>query len=316
VLNRKLGSLFAASLFMATSALAQSAGSSPAASATKRPGAASTAAKPAASSTNFAPIEAWKAAVIAGDANALKAMYTTEPPAQSKTSTGVSADPGADAQFWASLAPQGLHDFQPKVLEIAKPQPGVVILVLRVEFNIGPGAGNPVVIGGSQAWIDQNGWKIIQTQRSDPHPAPTRRLPEPTKFNTDLYAPPAAATAEITEALGRAKAEHKRVILMFGGNWCIDCHVLDAALHAKGNAAILNANYILVHVNIGDGSDENLDIAAKYDTPLGKGVPALAVLDPNGAVVYSQKEGEFESSVRLGPEDVLAFLNKWKPARA
>jgi thioredoxin 1 len=318
VLNRKLGSLFAASLLVATAAHAQSAGSSAPshATATKHAGAGTTAAKSAAASTSFAPMDAWKAAVIAGDANALKAMYTLNPPAQSKTPLGESADPGADANFWASLAPQGLHDFQPKILEIAKPQPGVVILILRVEFNIGPGAGNPVVIGGSQAWIDQGGWKIIQTQRSDPHPAPTRRLPEPTKFNTDLYAPPAAATAEITEALSHAKAEHKRVILMFGGNWCIDCHVLDAALHSKGNAAILNANYILVHVNIGDGSDENLDIAAKYDTPLGKGVPALAVLNPDGTVVYSQKEGEFESSVRLGPEDVLAFLNKWKPTKA
>jgi hypothetical protein len=314
VLSRKLALLSLSLLFAAASSRAQSAGSSssPATHATKRIG--TTAAKPAAS-TSFAPLDAWKAAVIAGDATALKAMYTTEPPAQSRTPAGVSADPGADALFWASLAPQGLHDFQPKVLEIAKPQPGVVILVLRVEFNIGPGAGNPVVIGGSQAWIDQNGWKIIQTQRSDPHPAPVRRLPEPTKFNTDLYAPPAAATAEITEALSRAKAEHKRVILMFGGNWCIDCHVLDAALHSKGNAAILNANYILVHVNIGDGSDENLDIAAKYKTPV-DAVPALAVLDSNGTVIYSQQHNEFSSSTRIGPEDVLAFLNKWKPTRS
>lgn len=314
VLNRKLGLLSLSLLISASAAHAQSAGSSSAATPTKHAGAARAAAKPA-SSTSFAPMDAWKAAVIAGDATALKAMYTTEPPAQSKTPAGVSADPGSDANFWASLAPQGLHDFQPKVLEIAKPQPGVVILVLRVEFNIGPGTGSPVVIGGSQAWIDQNGWKIIQTQRSDPHPAPTRRLPEPTKFNTDLYAPPAAATAEITEALSRAKSEHKRVILMFGGNWCIDCHVLDAALHSKGNAAILNANYILVHVNIGDGSDENLDIAAKYKTPV-DAVPAMAVLDPNGTVIYSQQHNEFSSSTRIGPEDVLAFLNKWKPAKA
>jgi hypothetical protein len=36
-----------------------------------------------------------------------------------------------------------------------------------------------------------------------------------------------------------------------------------------------------------------------------KGVPALAVLDPDGKVVYSQKKGEFESTPAIGPEDVM-----------
>jgi thioredoxin 1 len=263
----------------------------------------------------FPPLDTWKAAVVAGDANALAALYTTNPPAQFRTPAGDSAEVAQEAKFWASLAGQGLQDFQPKILEVTKPQPGVVILVLRIEFSIGQGAGSPIVIGGSQAWIDQNGWKLVQAQRTDPHPAPTRRLPEPTKFNTDLYASPEAATGEITAALAQAKAEHKRVILMFGGNWCIDCHVLDTAMHAKGNAALLNANYILVHVNIGDDGKENADVAAKYQTPV-EGVPALAVLDPDGSVVYSQQHNEFSSSTRIGPEDVVAFLNKWKPAKA
>jgi thioredoxin 1 len=269
----------------------------------------------ASSASQFAPIDSWKAAIIAGNADALKAMYTTNPPSQSNTPLGDSADPSEEPTYWASLAPQGLHDFNPKILEISHPQPGVTVLALRIEFSLGQGAGIPMVIGGSQAWIDQGGWRIVASKRTDPHPAPQRRLPEPSKFNTDLYAPPQAAAGEIAEALSKAKAEHKRVILMFGGNWCIDCHVLDAALHSKAAAPLLSANYILVHVNIGDAGDENKDLAAKYDTPLGPGVPALAVLNPDGSVVYSQKQGEFESSVRIGPQDVVNFLEKWKPVR-
>jgi hypothetical protein len=70
-----------------------------------------------------------------------------------------------------------------------------------------------------------------------------------------------------------------------------------------------------VHVNVGD-YDKNLDLARKYEIPLDKGVPSLAILDPDGKLVISQKQGEFESTVRLGPEDVVAFLKKWKPQRA
>jgi hypothetical protein len=49
--------------------------------------------------------------------------------------------------------------------------------------------------------------------------------------------------------------------------------------------------------------------------PLEKGVPALAVLDAEGQVITSQKQGEFESAVKIGPADVAEFLQRWKPVR-
>ena len=47
-----------------------------------------------------------------------------------------------------------------------------------------------------------------------------------------------------------------------------------------------------------------------------KGVPALAVLASDGALLYSQQHGEFESARNMDPDDLIAFLKKWKPARA
>ena len=131
----------------------------------------------------------------------------------------------------------------------------------------------------------------------------------------DIYPDPSQARADLTAALKTASATHRRVLIDFGGNWCGDCQVLDLYMHDSKNQPLVNANYVVVHVNVGH-IDANLDLAEKYGVPLHKGVPALAVLNPDGTVVYSQKEGEFESSVRLGPEDVLAFLNKWKPTKA
>ncbi len=270
-----------------------------------------------ASASGFAPLDKWKAAVIAGDQQALAAMYSADPPATAILPSGQSSDPSIEPKFWSSLAQQDLTNFKPKLLEILKPQPGIVMLNMRVEFTIGKSVTTDVVMSAAQVWQDQGGtWRIVQAQRGSPVAAPQRRLAEPEKFNTDLYAPPEAATQEISDALAKAGKEHKRVILMFGGNWCIDCHVLDKALRSGKNLPVLNANFILVHVNIGEESKENLDIAAKYDTSLARGVPALAVLDPDGKVVYSQSQGEFENTLRIGPEDVAAFLQKWKPARS
>jgi thioredoxin-related protein len=167
-----------------------------------------------------------------------------------------------------------------------------------------------VVVSTSQLWAKQDRWKIVSVRRGDLTPAPQRRLIEPAKFNTDLYPAPEEATADIAGALQRAGKEKKRVILVFGGNWCIDCHVLDASFRSKDIAPLVAANYLVVHVSIGDEGKENLDIAKKYDVPIDKGVPSLAVLDPSGTVVYSQKEGEFESTLTIGPEDVTQFLEK------
>ncbi len=129
----------------------------------------------------------------------------------------------------------------------------------------------------------------------------------------DIYPDPEQATADITAALQTAKATHRRIIMDFGGNWCTDCHVLDLYFHNETNAPLLNANYVLVHVNIGR-RDKNLNIAKRYHIPLDKGVPALAVLDVDGKLLFSQKAGEFEAMRGMQSQAVTAFLDEWKPA--
>jgi thiol:disulfide interchange protein len=130
----------------------------------------------------------------------------------------------------------------------------------------------------------------------------------------DIYPDPSQARANLAAALTTAGQTHKRVILDFGGNWCGDCQVLDIYFHNAENLPILQSNFVLVHVNIGH-MDENLDIAARYQVPLDKGVPALAVLSEKGTLLYSQKGGEFEAMRRMDPSSVTTFLVQWKPLK-
>jgi thioredoxin 1 len=127
----------------------------------------------------------------------------------------------------------------------------------------------------------------------------------------DIYPAPDQAKIELAAALAASAATHKRVILDFGGNWCPDCHALDLYFHDSANRPILEANYILVHVNIGR-VNENLDIAERYQIPLRKGVPALAVLGERGELLYSQKSGEFEAMRGMQSSAVTDFLIRWK----
>jgi thiol:disulfide interchange protein len=129
------------------------------------------------------------------------------------------------------------------------------------------------------------------------------------KVNKNLYSETANPTADIAAALAQARREHKRVLLDFGGNWCGDCQLLDIYYRQSPNAELLTKYFILVHVNIGH-MDKNVDVARKYNVPITKGVPALAVIDANGNLLYSEREKEFEHT---SPEAISAFLNRWKP---
>src|SRR5260370_40238618 len=99
---------------------------------------------------------------------------------------------------------------------------------------------------------------------------------EPVTTKKDLYPTDADAKKEIDDALKRATVEKKRVLLIFGGNWCYDCHVLDRALHEGAAGKIVKQTFLLVHVDSGDG-DKNRELTKLYRVPLDIGVPSDAI---------------------------------------
>jgi thiol:disulfide interchange protein len=130
-----------------------------------------------------------------------------------------------------------------------------------------------------------------------------------------IFPEPGQARADLAAALKTAAATHRRILLDFGGNWCGDCQVLDLYFHDARNKPILDANFVLVEINIGH-LDANLDIAQQYGVPIKRGVPALAVLSERGVLLYSQRNGEFEAMRNMQSSAVTQFLVKWRPAHA
>ena len=256
--------------------------------------------------TSFAPLEQWKAAVISGNVSSLKAMYSSNPPARVETVSGASS-PEAEAAFWTGLKARRM---KLDVGQSSSPQPGAQQVVFEAEVRTGTSTADHVlyVIEG-QLWQQQlDGWKLVASKRSEP-----AKLQQPLSTSNIIYSLGLDAHEEIKQALARAAREHKNVLIVFGADWCYDCHVLDLAFHRPDLAGILQRNYEVVHVDVGQG-DRNQDIMENYQVPMKKGIPALAVLDSKGKLLYSQQGGEFEKARSLAPEDLLTFLKKWKPA--
>jgi len=254
----------------------------------------------------FIPLQQWKAAVVRGNPGTLKAIYSTEPAARISVATKNSSEISADSEvaFWAGLKATRI---ELKIAETADPQPDVHQVNFEATVHrAAPGRTLYVIV--TQVWQKQgNSWKVLASQRTD-----ERKLEQPLSVAEKLYPAGANAHREIQAALARASKGHKRVLVVFGADWCYDCHVLDKAFHRPDVAPILNNNFEVVHVDIGEG-DKNADLMNQYQVPMDRKIPAIAVLEWNGKLLFSQRNGEFKDARILGPEDLLAFLNQWKP---
>jgi thioredoxin-related protein len=251
----------------------------------------------------------WKASLTATAIGSLPGLYSTDPPAEFM---GKGQEPTPDiapeTDFWQKLVASGATDFEVNTVEEAD-RKGLHILVLAVSLKM-PTADGPRTryVNEQQVWQQQGDrWRIVMAAHSD-----VVKMPPALHRNPNLYDKDADAKVEIQEAVAKTKKNHERVILVFGANWCYDCHVLDQAFHQADIAPLLQKNFLVVHVDIGDDGKKNHDVAAEYKVPLEKGVPALAILGADGNLLYSQENGEWESTRSMDPEDVLAFLNKWK----
>ena|ERR1700692_3584695 len=257
------------------------------------------------SPTGFPPLDEWRSAILAGDVTSLKALYSVDPAAQ-VDANGAKSGADADINFWLGLK---ARDMKLEIVRLTQGS-GKEGVIFKAEVQTGAPNGQSMSVTTAQGWRKQGEqWRIVGMERTDaPH------LRQPSDMKKNIYPDDADAHAEIKEAEQRAAAQHKRVLLVFGANWCYDCYVLDLAFQRPDLAPVVAAGYELMHVDIGADGKKNADLVKQFDVPLDKGVPALAVSESDGTLVISQKNGEFEDARGLTPQALLEFLNKWKPA--
>ena len=133
-----------------------------------------------------------------------------------------------------------------------------------------------------------------------------------------VYDESADAGREIKAALARASEKGKsprNVVLIFGANWCKDCRALDAHMHTPELAAMMDKNFVVVKVDVGR-MDKNVELAGEYGVPVANGIPAIAVLDSRGKLLYAQDQGQFADARHMTYESFKTFFEKWKPENA
>ena len=250
-------------------------------------------------SDSFPPLEQWRMAIVGKNTDSLKALYSSSPPAAINTPSGT-VDGDADVAFWIGMKARSMDV---RIVQSDATQPSIFRVLFQATVKSTAGTKYVTAV---QTWREQAGnWFLVAAKRD------VTKLEQPLSINDKIY-PAGDAHTEIRDALARARKAHKRVLVVFGADWCYDCHVLDKAFRRQDIAAVLNPNYEVVHADVGQG-DKNQDLMNQYQVPMKRGIPAIAVLDSAGNLLYSQRNGEWERARALAPEDLLQLLNKWKP---
>lgn len=125
------------------------------------------------------------------------------------------------------------------------------------------------------------------------------------------YDESADARADLKAALATARAEGKKVMVVFGANWCPDCIVLDKAMKDGRIKARVEREFVTVKVDVARFK-KHLDLADQLGVPLKKGIPTLAVLDADGRTLYATLEGEVGDAREMGEAGLYKFFDrKW-----
>ncbi len=136
----------------------------------------------------------------------------------------------------------------------------------------------------------------------------------------NIYDAKTDAEADIRKAISKAQSDNKRVLLVFGANWCPWCQALHQLFEENKEVhSFLADNYEVVLVDLGR-RDRNMDVDARYGNPNKLGLPAVVVLDKDGIQIHSQETGSLEfpkDHAQKGhdPAKVLHFLRGWAPLR-
>lgn len=109
------------------------------------------------------------------------------------------------------------------------------------------------------------------------------------------YDPDADPAVTYQAALQQSAREEKLVLLVFGSDWCPDCRSLNKKLGQAPLAATVADSFVVAHVDVGNW-DKNMAFTEQFGEPVAQGIPSIAIVAPDGSVLYVSEAGEFASA--------------------
>jgi thiol-disulfide isomerase/thioredoxin len=114
------------------------------------------------------------------------------------------------------------------------------------------------------------------------------KMPLPLPYNGEIY-----SESDIERFLDSSINKLKQPIIIFGGNWCPDCRILEGTLQLPTIKKYMIEHYEILHVDVGR-YDKNMNLISYFKIPKEEGVPRVLVFDNKKNILNMESTKEWQ----------------------
>jgi len=127
------------------------------------------------------------------------------------------------------------------------------------------------------------------------------------------FDPARDAFADGRDAIKRARASDRLILIELGGDWCKWCHKFEHFLNKNPDVKKeLHDTFVLLKVNV---SDENYNEEFLKVFPRPYGYPHMYITKSTGELLHSKDTGQFVVKGQYSAQKFKEFFKRWNMAK-
>lgn len=115
---------------------------------------------------------------------------------------------------------------------------------------------------------------------------------------------------QLDEFIDLSISRGKQPVVIFGGNWCPDCRILEGTLAMPTIKKFLQQHYQVIHIDIGR-YDRNMDLMDHLNIESKKGVPRVVILDLEKNIMNSSTSSEWTTARDRKQQEIYNYFQKF-----
>ena len=127
-------------------------------------------------------------------------------------------------------------------------------------------------------------------------------MPLPLPYNGDIY-----SENDIEIFLDSSIRKSKQPIIIFGGNWCPDCRILEGTLLLPTIKKYMIEHYEIMHVDVGR-YDKNMTLMSYFKIPKEEGVPRVLVFDNKKNIINIESTKEWTTARDRKQQEIFNYF--------
>ncbi|TPH17290.1 thioredoxin family protein [Litorilituus lipolyticus] len=115
---------------------------------------------------------------------------------------------------------------------------------------------------------------------------------------------------DIDDKLAKAKAEHKKLLLVLGAQWCHDSTGLAAKFSQSTMQTILTEHYQTLFIDVGY-YQRGFDVVSRFNMPIYYGTPTVMIIDPESeTIINSDSMQQWLSADSISLENYQKYFSR------